>query len=72
MFEALVERLRAFPEFRRLWARHEVKRRGATRKELHHPRLGTLVFTTQAFVTESLRLVTFLPDPPTARALRAL
>ncbi|MEO7732721.1 MAG: hypothetical protein ABIY55_17255, partial [Kofleriaceae bacterium] len=70
VFEALVERLRAFPEFRRLWARHEVKRRGATRKELRHPRLGTLVFTTQAFVTESLRLVTFLPDPATARALR--
>jgi len=68
-FEALIERLSAFPEFRRLWARHEVKRRGATRKELRHPKLGTLVFTTQAFVNEGLRLVIFLPDPATARAL---
>jgi len=31
--------------------------------------LGTLVFTTQAFVTEAMRLVVFLPDPVTARAL---
>ena len=71
-FEALVERLGAYPEFRRLWARHEVKRRGATRKELHHPELGTLVFTTQAFTTEDLRLVIFLPDPATADVLQTL
>jgi transcriptional regulator with XRE-family HTH domain len=71
-FEALVERLRAYPEFRRLWARHEVKRRSATRKELRHPTLGTLVFTTQALAAEDLRLVAFLPDPPTARVLRRL
>jgi transcriptional regulator with XRE-family HTH domain len=70
-FEALVERLHAFAEFRRLWARHEVKRRGATRKELHHPTLGTLVFTTQAFTADGLRLVIFLPDAATARALGA-
>jgi transcriptional regulator with XRE-family HTH domain len=68
-FEALVQRLSVYPEFRKLWARHEVKRRGATRKELHHPVLGTLVFTTQAFMTEAMRLVIFLPDPATARAL---
>ena len=68
--DALVERLTAFPEFRKLWARHEVKRRGATRKELHHPVLGTLVFTTQAFAADAMRLVVFLPDPATARALR--
>ena len=68
--EALVERLSAYPEFRRLWARHEVKRRGATRKELHHPELGALVFTTQAFLAEGVRLVIFLPDPATARALQ--
>jgi hypothetical protein len=68
--QALVERLSAYAEFRRLWARHEVKRRGATRKELHHPKLGTLVFTTQAFVTDAMRLVVFLPDPETARSLR--
>jgi len=70
-FEALVERLQAFPEFRRLWARHEVKRRGATRKELRHPTLGTLVFTTQAFVAEGMRLVVFLPDAATVRRLRS-
>lgn len=69
-FEPLIERLSAFPEFRRLWARHEVKRRGATRKELRHPTLGTLVFTTQAFTAEGLRLVVFLPDAATARRLR--
>lgn len=68
-FEALVERLHAFPEFRRLWARHEVKRRGTTRKELRHPTLGPLVFTTQAFLAEGVRLVIFLPDAATARAL---
>jgi transcriptional regulator with XRE-family HTH domain len=67
--EALVERLSVFPEFRKLWARHEVKRRGATRKELDHPVLGRLVFTTQAFITDAMRLVVFLPDPATARAL---
>jgi PAS domain-containing protein len=72
VFEVLVERLSVYAEFRRLWARHEVKRRGATRKELRHPRLGTLVFTTQAFVTEGMRLVIFLPDPATARSLRPL
>jgi transcriptional regulator with XRE-family HTH domain len=70
VFEALIERLGAFPDFRKLWARHEVKRRGATRKEFHHPTLGTLVFTTQAFTTDGMRLVIFLPDPATAALLR--
>jgi transcriptional regulator with XRE-family HTH domain len=71
-FEALVERLSAYPEFRRLWARHEVKRRAATHKGLRHPTLGTLRFTTQALVADDLRIVVFLPDPPTARVLRRL
>jgi len=71
-FEALVERLAAYPEFRRLWARHEVKRRTATRKELRHPTLGTLVFTTQALAADDLRVVIFLPDAATARVLRRL
>ncbi|HEX3765852.1 MAG TPA: helix-turn-helix transcriptional regulator [Kofleriaceae bacterium] len=70
VFEALIERLNGYPDFRRLWARHDVKRRGATRKELRHPTYGTLVFTTQAFATDELRLVIFLPDPDTARVLR--
>jgi len=68
---ALVTRLQIYPEFRKLWARHEVRqRRGSTRKQLRHPTLGTLVFTTQAFVTDATRLVIFLPDPATAIALR--
>jgi transcriptional regulator with XRE-family HTH domain len=68
-FEPLIERLRAYPEFRRLWARHDVRRRSAAHKELRHPALGTLVFTTQAFVADGLRLVVFLPDAATARSL---
>jgi transcriptional regulator with XRE-family HTH domain len=68
--DALVERLSAYPEFKRLWARHEVKRRGATQKVFRHPRLGTLAFTTLAFAAEALRLVIFLPDAATAKALR--
>jgi transcriptional regulator with XRE-family HTH domain len=68
-FDALVERLSAYPEFRRLWARHEVKRRGATRKEILHPELGRLVFTSQGFVADAMRLVVLLPDPATAQAL---
>jgi hypothetical protein len=69
-YEALIERLSVYPEFHRLWARHEVKRRGATRKEIHHSRLGKLVFTTQGFVADAMRLVIFLPDAATVRALR--
>lgn len=74
-YEALVARLSAYPEFKRLWARHDVKKRGATRKELRHPRLGALTFTTQAFTTfsdASLRMVVFVPDAATARRLRRL
>ena len=71
-FETLVDRLSAFPEFRWLWARHEMKRRAATHKELRHPTLGTLVFTTEAFAADDLRVVAFLPDPPTARVLRRI
>lgn len=69
VLQDLVQRLHAYPEFRKLWARHEIKRRGATRKELRHPELGTLVFTTQAFATDGLRLVAFVPDAATARVL---
>jgi transcriptional regulator with XRE-family HTH domain len=68
-FESLIERLGAYPEFRKLWARHEVKRRGATRKELRHATLGTLVFTSQAFTADGMRLVIFLPDAATAKRL---
>jgi transcriptional regulator with XRE-family HTH domain len=71
VLQALVERLHGYPEFRKLWARHEIKRRGATRKELRHPELGTLVFTSQAFTTlDGLRMVAFVPDAATARTLR--
>lgn len=72
VFEALIERLNVYPDFRRLWARHDIKRRGATRKELHHPTYGPLVFTTQAFTTDDIRLVIFLPDPDTTTVLQRI
>ena len=72
-FERLLERLRGFPEFRKLWERHEVRRRHLVRKQLRHPTLGMLAFETQAYASApfGLRLVIFVPDAPTAAKLRA-
>lgn len=69
--EALVERLRAYPDFRRLWARHEVRRRHFARKELRHPQLGSLVFETQSYqqLALGLRLVIYVPDAATQERL---
>lgn len=48
----LVERLReASPEFRRLWAEHEVAVRRADRKTLLHPRVGRLLMDCETLVT---------------------
>jgi len=70
LFEAVLAKLSAFPEFRRLWARHDVRRRAVSHKQLAHPTLGTLRFTTQAFTTPlGLRMVVYVPDAETAARL---
>jgi transcriptional regulator with XRE-family HTH domain len=71
LFEPVLVRLRGYPEFRKLWARHDVERRHSVRKELRHPTLGRLVFETQAYQSGfGLRLVIFVPDPKTRTVLR--
>ncbi|MEO8552369.1 MAG: helix-turn-helix transcriptional regulator [Kofleriaceae bacterium] len=71
-FERLLERLRGFPEFRKLWARHEVRRRHVVRKQLRDPALGLLAFEAHSYTHAlfGVRLVVFVPDPPTAAKLR--
>ena len=71
--ERVLERLRGFPEFRRLWARHDVRRRYFSRKELRHPTLGALVFETQSYTSAplGLRLVIYVPDARTAERMAA-
>jgi transcriptional regulator with XRE-family HTH domain len=72
--ERVLDRLRGFAEFRRLWASHEVRRRHFARKELRHPTLGSLVFETQSYQSTplGLRLVIFVPgDARTAERLAA-
>lgn len=72
-FEAVLVRLRAHPEFARLWARHDVKRRHVAHKQLRHPALGELTFDTQSFLsaTTGLRVVVYVPDAATAPKLTA-
>jgi transcriptional regulator with XRE-family HTH domain len=49
-FEELIQALRSSsPEFCKAWKRHEVSRSGEGRKELRHPRAGTLVFEHAVF-----------------------
>lgn len=69
--ERVLERLRGFPEFRRLWANHDVRQRYFARKELHHPILGTLLFESQSYTSTplGLRLVIFVPDARTAERM---
>jgi transcriptional regulator with XRE-family HTH domain len=53
--EGFVERLAAAsPEFRRLWAEHEVAVRRADRKTLVHPRVGALLMDCETLVTPDL------------------
>ena len=70
--DGVLVRLQAFAEFRKLWARHDVKKRYFARKELRHPRLGALRFETQSYTSTpfQLRLVIFVPDAATAKKLR--
>lgn len=63
------------PEFRALWARHEVTAPAAHEKRFHHPRLGTLRFHYSSLAPddapEDVRLIVYRPaDPRTTRALR--
>lgn len=52
----LVERLEAAsPEFKALWAEHEVAVRRADRKTLLHPRVGTLLLDCETLVTPDQR-----------------
>jgi transcriptional regulator with XRE-family HTH domain len=66
-FEELIEALRqSSPEFRELWKRHEVARRGEGRKELHHPVVGALQFEHAVFRLEERpeqRLTVYSPVP---------
>jgi transcriptional regulator with XRE-family HTH domain len=71
--ESIVERLRVLPEFRKLWARHDVARRHSAHKVLRHPRHGELVFDTQSFASAlGVRVVFFVPDAATAKRLKKL
>ncbi|HEY0253700.1 MAG TPA: helix-turn-helix transcriptional regulator [Kofleriaceae bacterium] len=70
--DRIVERLLAYPEFKKLWARHEVKRRHFMKKVLQHPQLGRLTFETQSYqnLAFGLRMTVYVPDEPTKAALR--
>jgi transcriptional regulator with XRE-family HTH domain len=72
----LVERLRtASPDFRRLWAEHEVAVRRADRKTVLHPRVGLLRMDCETLVTPDQRqqLVVLTPaDAETRERLELL
>jgi transcriptional regulator with XRE-family HTH domain len=70
--ERVVDRLLAYPDFKKLWVRHEVKRRYFAKKQLQHPALGRLTFETQSYHSApfGLRLVIYTPDAATQIALR--
>ncbi len=67
----------ASPEFCREWKRHDVARSGAGRKEIRHPRAGTLVFEHAAFnlvdaPEQRLGLYMMLPDEETPAKMARL
>jgi len=73
--EGLVERLRAAsPEFRQVWAEHEVAVRRADRKTLMHPRVGRVVMDCETLVTPDLgqELLVLTPADAAARERLAL
>jgi transcriptional regulator with XRE-family HTH domain len=68
--EGLVVRLReASPEFRRLWADHEVAVRRADRKTVVHPRVGPITLDCETLVTPELgqELLVLTPADDDAR-----
>jgi transcriptional regulator with XRE-family HTH domain len=55
----------ASPRFRRLWARHEVRRQWGTPLRMNHPQVGELTLNRERLTvagTDSLMLVVFHPD----------
>ncbi|MFB9464167.1 helix-turn-helix domain-containing protein [Streptomyces cinereospinus] len=65
------------PEFRRLWATHDVKEKNHGVKRLHHPLVGALTLSFETFrlvddAEQSLITYHAEPDSPSAEALRLL
>ncbi|MEO3872164.1 helix-turn-helix transcriptional regulator [Nonomuraea sp. B12E4] len=63
-------------EFRRHWARHEVRMRANEVKDFRHPKLGELTFTwevlTVSGTSQQLVVLASEPDSPTERAVKQL
>lgn len=75
--ELIEEMLEASPDFRDVWAQHDVRLPAAGRHVFHHPRVGLLdlVFESAALRADpglTLLLATAEPDSPTAAALNRL
>ncbi|MFG1703028.1 helix-turn-helix transcriptional regulator [Nonomuraea sp. M3C6] len=65
------------PDFRRLWARHDVSSKTHEKKRMRHPAVGDLTMTVEIFSVNSspgLQLITLLPQAgsPSEEALRLL
>ncbi|MEO3871157.1 helix-turn-helix transcriptional regulator [Nonomuraea sp. B12E4] len=65
------------PDFRRLWARHDVSSKAREVKRMRHPAVGDLSMTVETFSVNSspgLQLITLLPQAgsPSEEALRLL
>lgn len=63
----------ASPEFVRLWARHEARRKRDGSKRFHHPEVGELTLDHDAFEVEAAphqRLIIFHADPATPSGQR--
>jgi len=71
-FVELVEELSAAsPLFRTLWARHDVRPRGAATVAFQHPRVGRIALNREKLLvsgTAGIMLVAYHPDPGTADA----
>ncbi|GAB3855026.1 helix-turn-helix transcriptional regulator [Micromonospora andamanensis] len=62
------------PEFRRLWARHDVRGKSHEAKLLHHPEFGELTLTYESFTVDGAsgqQLIVYQAEPgsPAAQAL---
>jgi hypothetical protein len=66
-FEDLIAALQSSsPEFCKAWKRHEVARAAEGRKEILHPRVGTLLFEHAVFLpseSPEQRLILYTPVP---------
>jgi hypothetical protein len=69
----LVDRLlAASPEFRRLWADHEVAVRRSDRKTFDHPRVGPITMDCETLVTPDLRQQLLVLTPADAESRERL